>query len=145
MIERDYIMRMLQDFFTMIAKLMRLKVEEPDTTLLQERFYDVYKQFFRKPADYFYALDKEDIPDELTKDNMGDAEHYAMVQMLAELLYQDGLIKKDVVEKIALLEKSFYLFQYIDNNSKTYSWDRLQKMSDINILLTEYEIVKPKP
>ena len=136
-------MRMLQDFFSMIAKLLRLKTEEPDMNLLQERFHEVYKQFFRKPADYFYALEKEDIPDELTNDNMGDAEHYAMVQMLAELLYQDGLIKKDIVEKISLLEKSFYLFQYLEKNSKTYSWDREQKMSDIHKFLTEYEMFKP--
>ena len=32
MVERDYIMRLLQDFFAMLAKLVRLKVEEPDMT-----------------------------------------------------------------------------------------------------------------
>ena len=140
MIERDFIMRMLQEFFSMMAKLLRLKVEEPDTTRVQERFNEVYKQFFRKPAEYFYALEKEEIPDELTTNHMGEAEHYAMIQMLSELLYQDGLIKKDIVQKISLLEKSLYLFAYLESNTKTYSWDREQKMSDINKILTEYEV-----
>ena len=142
MIERDFIMRMLQEFFSMIAKLLQLKVEEPDTTRIQERFDELYKQFFRKPAEYFYALEKEEIPNELTKDNMGNSEHCAMIQMLAELLYQDGLIKKDIVEKISLLEKSLFLLQYLESNSKTFSWDREQKMSDINKILAEYEVVK---
>jgi hypothetical protein len=142
MIERDFFMRMLQDFFSMIAKLLRLKVEEPDTTRVQERFDEMYRQFFRKPAEYFYALEKESIPEELTKHNMSDAEHFAMVQMLSELLYQDGLIKNNMVDKITLLEKSLFLLQYLESNSKTYSWDREQKMSDINKILTEYEVKK---
>jgi len=140
MVERDYLMRMLQDFFSMIAKLVRLKVEEPDKNNIQERFYEVYRQFFRKPADYFYALEKENIPDALTRENMSEAEHFAIVQMLSELLYQDGLIKNDIVEKISLLEKSLYLLKYLESNSKTYSWDREQKMNDIHKILTEYNI-----
>jgi hypothetical protein len=142
MVEQDYLMRMLQDFFSMIAKMLRFKVEEPDTTRVQERFNEMYRQFFRKPAEYFYSLEKEDIPDELTKHNMSETEHYAMIQMLSELLYQDGLIKKDIVEKISLLEKSLYLFSYLRSNSKTYSWDREQKMSDINKILNEYDVTK---
>ena len=135
-------MRLLQDFFSMIAKLVRLKVEEPDTTRIQERFDEMYRQFFRKSADYFYALDKDAILDELTKDELSESEQCAMLQMLSELLYQDGLIKKDTVEKISLLDKSLFLLKYLESNSKTYSWDREQKMNDIIKILTEYEIIK---
>ena len=142
MIERDYLMRMLQEFFSMIAKLVRMKVEHPDMTLTQERFNEMYKQFFRKPAAYFYDLRKEDILNELTNEELSESEQNAMIQMLSELLYQDGLIKKDKVEKILLLEKALFLLKYLESNSKTYSWDREQKMGDIIKILTEYEIVK---
>jgi len=138
MVERDYIMRLLQDFFSMIAKLVRLKVEEPDTAHVQERFYEVYRQFFRQPAEHFYVTDKEDILDELEKEELSETEQQAMIQMLSELLYQDGLIKKDLSEKFMLLEKSLFLMQYLAQYSKTYSWDREQKMSDITKILTEY-------
>ena len=142
MIERDYLMRMLQDFFTMLAKLLRQKVEEPDKVHIQERFNEMYRQFFRKSADHFYALDKETILDDLTKEELSETEQMAMVQMLSELLYQDGLIKNDVVEKISLLDKSLFMMKYLDRNSKTYSWDREQKMSDIQTILTEYDVKK---
>ena len=139
MIERDYLMRILQEFFSMLAKALRQKVEEPDKTHIQERFYEMYRQFFRHPADYFYEMEKEDILDEVAKDELSETEQHAMIQMLSELLYQDGLIKKDVSEKCMLLEKAFYLMKYLELNSKTFSWDREQKMADICKILTEYE------
>jgi len=138
MVERDYIMRLLQDFFAMIAKLVRLKVEEPDMTKVQERFDEMYRQFFRHQAKHFYDADKEDILDELSRDELSETEQNAMIQMLSELLYQDGLIKKDRTEKCMLLEKSLFLMRYLEQFSKTYSWDREQKMSDITKILTEY-------
>jgi len=138
MVERDYIMRLLQDFFTMIAKLVRLKVEEPDMTKVQERFDEMYRQFFRRQAQHFYDTDKEEILEELSKEELSETEQNAMIQMLSELLYQDGLIKKDKTEKCMLLEKSLFLMQYLEHFSKTYSWEREQKMSDITKILTEY-------
>ena len=140
MVERDYIMRLLQDFFTMIAKLVRLKVEEPDMTKVQERFYEMYRQFFRNQAEHFYNTEKEDILNELAKEELSETEQNAMIQMLSELMYQDGLIKKDVTEKCMLLEKSLFLMRYLEQFSKTYSWEREQKMSDITKILTEYKI-----
>ena len=142
MIERDYIMRLLQDFFTMIAKLVRMKVEEPDTTLIQESFNEMYRQFFRHSAEHFYDSENEDILDELAKDELSETEQHTLIQMLSELLYQDALIKKDILEKCMLLEKSLFLMLYLERYSKTYSWDREQKMSDINKLLTEYDCMK---
>ena len=138
MVERDYIMRLLQDFFSMLAKLVRLKVEEPDVTRLQERFDEMYRQFFRHEAGHFYETEKEDILEELDREELSETEQHAMIQMLSELLYQDGLIKKDISEKCMLLEKSLFLMQYLERYSKTYSWDREQKMSDIIKILTEY-------
>ena len=138
MVERDYIMRLVQDFANMLAKLLRFKVEEPDMTQVQERFNDMYRQFFRRTAVYFYEMDKEDIIEELAKDELSKSEQCAMIQMLSELLYQDGLIKKDVSEKCMLLEKALFLFSYLEQNSGTFSWDREQKMVDIQNNLTFY-------
>ena len=63
MVERDYIMRMLQEFFEAIAKLLRRELPgtEPDDSHIQERFKDMYRQFFRRPAEYFYETEKEEI------------------------------------------------------------------------------------
>lgn len=140
MIERDFIMRILQEFFNAIAKLVKLNVEDPDTSRIRDRFDEVYKQFFRRPAAYFYETEKEIILDELLNEGRSERDTLGKVQMLSELLYQDGLIQKNIPEKCMLLEKSLYLFDYLDRNSRTFSWDRSGKMIEIKKLLTEFDI-----
>ncbi|MDR2681079.1 MAG: hypothetical protein LBC47_09745 [Tannerella sp.] len=139
MIERDYIMRILQDFFNAIAKMMRLNLDDPDTSRVQERFNDMYKQFFRRSAEHFYEMEKEIILDSLEQEGRNERDTQARVQMLSELLYQDGLIKKNIPEKCMILEKSLYLFEYLDRSSRTFSWERNRKINDIKKILTEFE------
>ena len=140
MIERDYIMRILQEFFNAIAKLVRINAEDRDTSRIQERFNEVYLQFFRCPAEYFYETEKDLILAELKMEGRSEHDLLGKIQMLSELLYQDGLIKKNLPEKCMLLEKSLYLFEYLDRESHTFSWDRNRKMIDIQKILTEFEI-----
>lgn len=141
MVERDYIMRILQEFFDAIAKVMRRDSpgQEPDLSQVQERLKNMYKQFFRKPADFFYESEKEDILANLKQETRSEDDLFARAQMLSELLYQDGLTKKDIPEKYMLLEKALYLLEYLDRNSRTFSWDRGQKIEDIRKQMTTYE------
>ena len=139
MVERDYIMRMLQEFFEAIAKVVRRDLPgiEPDFSEIQRHFNDMYNQFFRRPAGYFYGIGKEDILGELEDEGLSESNMFAKMQMLSELLYQDALIKNDHDERLSLLEKSLYLFEYLDRNSRTYSWDRCQRIADIRKSLVE--------
>ncbi|MDR1524103.1 MAG: hypothetical protein LBS79_02455 [Tannerella sp.] len=139
MIERDYIMRILQDFFNAIAKLMRLNLDDPDTSHVQERFNEMYRQFFRSSAEHFYETEKEMILDSLEQEGRSEQDTHARVRMLSELLYQDGLVKKSIPEKCIVLEKALYLLEYLDRNSRTFSWERNQKINDIKKILTEFE------
>ena len=143
MIERDFIMRMLQQFFEALAKLIHhkslLKGEYPDYSEIQERYNKMYDQFFHKQANYFYETDEETILDNLLKEGYSERDMLAKMQMIAELLYQDGLIKKDVLEKCNLLEKALYLFDYIESKSNTYSWERSQKIEDIKKAIIEFK------
>ena len=138
MISRDYIVRILQEFFDAIVKAMHKDIpgQEPDLSRVQERFNDIYRQFFRCPAEHFYRTSKEDILEEL--DDEGQGNMLAKVQMLSELLYQDALIKADLNDRCELLEKSLFLTEYLDCNSRTFSWDRGQRIGDIKKMLAEF-------
>ncbi|MDR1337313.1 MAG: hypothetical protein LBK22_10845 [Tannerella sp.] len=140
MIERDYIMRILQEFFDAMAKLVRFQAEDPDPSCLQERFDRVYGQFFRRPAAWFYETEKELILEALEAEGRSERDTLGKAQMLAELLYRDGLAKTAVPEKCMLLEKSLFLFEYRERNSRTFSWEQNVKMMDIKKVLTEYEM-----
>ncbi|MDR2915036.1 MAG: hypothetical protein LBV74_09435 [Tannerella sp.] len=140
-VERDYLMRMLQEFFEAIAKIVHRDSPgmEPDVSDKQERFNDMYKQYFRSSADYFYETEKEIILDDLEEEGLREEDLFAKMQMLSELLYQDALIKRGIPEKCMLLEKALFLFEYMNKNGRTYSWDREQKISDIKKQLTEFD------
>ena len=79
MIERDYIMRILQEFFNAIAKLIRLNLEDPDPSRIQVRFNGMYKQFFRRPAEHFYETEKEIILDDLTQSDNSERDIIAKI------------------------------------------------------------------
>ena len=139
MIERDFIMRMLQEFLEAIAKVIHrksvLKGEYPDYSEIQESYNKMYNQFFRMPASYFYETDKETILNNLMQEEYCESDMFAKMQIIAELLYQDGLIKKGFAEKSDLLEKALYLFDYIESKGNTYSWELNQKRIDIRKIL----------
>lgn len=142
MVERDFLMRILQEFFEAIAKVMHRETpgQEPDFSEMQERFREIYKQFFKKPAEYFYETEKEMILDDLKMIERSEEDTFARAQMLSELLYQDGRIKRDISERCMLLEKALYLLEYLNLNSRTFSWDRGQKMEDIRKTLFEFDV-----
>lgn len=139
MIEQDYLLKILQDFFEAIGKLIRHNEEADDASeaRMQARYDKIYEQFFRCPANHFYQLDKEDILDDLWAEN-NERKALAKTQMLSELLYRDALIKKNILERCDLLEKSLFLFEFMEHNSKTYSWDQENKMAHIRRLLEEF-------
>ena len=139
MIERDFIMRILQQFFEAIAKLIHhTPGVEPDLLKIQEGFNDIYDKFFRCPAEHFYQTSKEDILNEIENEGRSEGDTYAKIQMLSELLYQDALIKSNIPEKCELLEKSLYLLEYLDSSGNTFSWERAWKITDIRKTLSEF-------
>ncbi|MDR2471963.1 MAG: hypothetical protein LBD53_00160 [Tannerella sp.] len=136
MIERDYILRILQEFFDAISKIIRRKEEgEDDFTAIQKRFDEVYRQFFRSAPNYFYENDKETILEKIEDESYSERETEARLTMLSELLYQDALIKPDVVQRCDLLSKVLYLLEYFDGRSRTFSWEREQRKTEIRKLL----------
>jgi hypothetical protein len=140
MVERDYILRILQEFFQAIAKVVRRKEESGDFAEAEARFDEMYRQFFRRERTYYFDTEKEIIAEDIEDETISERDAIGKIQMLAELLYQDALIRKTAPERIDLLEKALYLFRYLDANSKTFSWERGQRMQDIVKMLDEVEI-----
>ena len=71
-------------------------------------------------------------------DGNSEQKALAKMRMLSELLYRDALIKKEGSLRYDLLEKALLLLEFLQQNSKTYSWDQENKMTYIRTLLEEY-------
>nr|HPR61879.1 hypothetical protein [Prolixibacteraceae bacterium] len=52
-------------------------------------------------------------------------------EMLAELLLIDGNMKRSTKQRKNLLAKALFLFEYAEQNSNTYSEERLNKITSL--------------
>lgn len=128
MLQRDYIMRLLQDFAEALEKLVeeRYKKEGPE---LQLQIQSIYRAYFNHPHTFYYTQDAEYILNDLGQ-NYGGEELLTRIDMLSELIYQDALLKETEEQKY-LLRKSLYLLKYLDKHSDTFSFERRGKISEI--------------
>lgn len=128
MLQRDYIMRLLQDFTEALEKLVeeRHKKEGPE---LQLQIQGIYRAYFNHPHTFYYTQDAEYILNDLGQ-NYGEEELLTRIDMLSELIYQDALLK-ETEEQRYLLRKSLYLLKYLDKHSDTFSFERRGKISEI--------------
>lgn len=127
MLQRDYILRLIREFFAALARMLEKKEVEDR----REAIKQMYEQFVG-PYSLFHDATTGEVMAKLSEI---DEEHrMAKTEMLAELYYAEA----DTVgqpERDFLLGKAFDLFEYIDRHGKTYSFDRMQKMGRIRSLL----------
>lgn len=128
MLQRDYIMRLLQDFVEALEKLVEER-DKHDGPELQLQLQSIYRAYFNHPHTFYYNQDAEYILNDLGQ-NYGGEELLTRIEMLSELLYQDALLKEPEEQKY-LLRKSLYLLIYLDEHSDTFSFERRGKISEI--------------
>ena len=128
MLQRDYIMRLLQQFFETLEKLVeeRDKKNGPE---LQLQLQSIYRAYFNHPPTFYYDQDAEYILNEM-RQNYGGEELLTRINMLSELLHQDALLKEPEEQKY-LLRKSLFLLKYLDEHSNTFSFERKGKIEEI--------------
>ena len=59
-----------------------------------------------------------------------EGERIYRIEMLAELYYREADLKSEPMRE-DLLDKAFKLFSFVDRNSKTFSFERINKINEI--------------
>ena len=128
MLQRDYIMRLIQEFMVAIQKFLE-KAEGEDRDLALR---DLYRQYV---GDY-ETLRNLSVDEALhyAGEHWNDDEQTERLGMLAELYYVEGSGKQAPLRDM-LLEKAFRLFDYVDAHDTTFNLDRQQKMVHIQQML----------
>ena len=128
MLQRDYIMRLIQEFMVAIQKFLE-KAEGEDRDLALR---DLYRQYV---GDY-ETLRNLSVDEALhyAGEHWKDDEQTERLGMLAELYYVEGSGKQAPLRDM-LLEKAFRLFDYVDAHDTTFNLDRQQKMVHIQQML----------
>lgn len=135
MLERDYIMRLIRQFFEALEKLKEEKKQE-DQTSIQLQIHSMYRAYFLQTESFFYEQDATFILHHLIT-SFSETEYLHRLEMLTNLLCFDASIKKSETEKKELYQKALLLIKHLDTHSNTFSFERRQKIAEIQRLLNQ--------
>ena len=123
MLERDYIMRLIQEFMAALARVL----EKKEVTTRREEIRKLYDKYVG-PYTLYYNASVDEVMQAIQ--SYGVEQRIQRLEMLAELYYTEAdMVSKP--DRDFLLEKAYALFDFIDHNGKTYSFDLLLKMDKI--------------
>ena len=122
MLQRDYFIRLIEEFNAAISRFLTKKDDE----LKRDKdLKDLYRQYVGEYDD----LRNLSVDELLTyaKEQWKEEERIDKINMVAELLYAEASYKGQPLRQM-LMEKSYKLFDYVEANSSTFSIGRRQKM-----------------
>ena len=129
MIQQDYFLRLVEEFATALAVMMKKKEDERDDILK-----DMYRQYIGD-----YTLLRNMSVEELicyANNEWDDKERIDRLEMLAELLYAEGSYKTNSLRSM-LLNKAYLLFAYVDEKQSVYSVERKKKIANLHDILNQ--------
>jgi len=131
-VRRDYLLRLIEDFFSFLARIMKLKGEKNyqqamiliDETAMSLLHLDINDLMVNEASFLKITEDKNFSHDQM--------------EILAELLKVKADVNRElnaVFSAVNLYEKSLFLFEFIQVTSKNYSLNRAKKIEEINYFL----------
>lgn len=128
MIERDYLLRQLKQFFDGLNELL-FNIKTNDVEQAQFNIETLYVKYFQYKRSFFV---ENKIPT-ISQTVISHDKQTSVIksEMLAELLLIDGNMKRSTKQRKNLLTKALFLFEYAEQNSNIYSEERLNKITSI--------------
>lgn len=124
MLQRDYFIRIIEEFMAALGRFLEKKVDERTDEDLKE----LYRQYVGS-YDVLRNLSFDEII-KYSKEQWRPEERINRLDMLAELLYAEGSYKTNPLRDM-LLNKAYQLFDYVETNGNTFSLRRRQIMKEI--------------
>jgi len=131
-IRRDYLLRIIDEFFKFLSKILKLK----DAKEYQQAFLvmeETSQTLLHAGLNEFTEIQGLILPFVSGKGLTMD-----QIEILAELLKVKADIEMDLFNNFSALnlyEKSLELLQHIQSNSKNFSLSRIEKIDDIRDIL----------
>ena len=124
MLQRDYFIRIIEEFMAALGRFLEKKVDERTDEDLKE----LYRQYVGS-YDVLRNLSFDEII-KYSKEQWRPEERINRLDMLAELLYAEGSYKTNPLRDM-LLNKAYQLFDYVETNGNTFSLRRRQIMREV--------------
>lgn len=136
MYQKDYILRMIEMLGELIRAILGL-VARGNFQQAEDKLNEAYLTFLRKDASFFHLIPMEKLTSTLLTEHNYTNGH---LEILAELFHAEARLqdaKGNFQESLVMYEKSLALFSFTDENVKTYSEDRMEKMEKIRIRISD--------
>ena len=124
MIQQDYFIRVIREFFAALAKALEKKEIEDRSRAIHE----LYEQYLGSYEFYQNATAEEAIEQIMLR--YPEEQRYQRMEMLAELYYAEAEWRAYPINN-SLLERALTLFEIIDHNSGIFSLARADKIRSI--------------
>ena len=123
MLQRDYIIRLIQEFAAAMQRFLEKKEVEDRQAAIQ----DLYRQFLGESELYHQGTMDEVMH---SFERWHADERLQRMEMLAELYYTEAFLRIWPVRE-EMLKRAHQLFVFIDSHSDTFSVERRQKIEKI--------------
>jgi hypothetical protein len=136
MYQKDYILRMIEMIGDLIAGILGL-IRKGDFKEASEEISRIYYDVLREDSSFFRNIPEEDLTRKLLKEHNYTNGH---LEILAELLNAEAeleMAKGNNKESLEFSGKSLIIFEFIDNEQKTYSFEKDKKMTQIRKRIEE--------
>ena len=130
MYQKDYILRMIEMLGDLIAGILGL-IRKGDINRASEEIGRIYQDMLREDSAFFSNIPAEELTSKLLSEHNYTNGH---LEILAELFNAEAELEAARGNKercVELSGKSLILFEFIDNEQKTYSIARIRKMDQI--------------
>lgn len=130
MFQKDYILRMIEMLGDLIAAVLGL-IKKGDYNKASEELGKIYYDMLKEDAAFFRNIPADKLTNKLLTEHNYTNGH---LEILAELFNAEAQLDIAQGNRSGCLEystKSLILFEFIDNEQKTYSLVRIEKMNDI--------------
>ena len=130
MYQKDFILRLVEQFGKLIADIMRLikKGEYPKAAeLLEHCYYD----FLKEDAAWFRDLPDDQLTDKLMENHNYTNDHLEILAGLFNAEAELDLAQGKKTDCLQYSKKALIIFEFVDKNSKLYSEARLKMIEEI--------------
>jgi hypothetical protein len=130
MYQKDYILRMIEMLGDLLAAIFGF-IKKGDYKKASENLGKIYYDMLKEDATFFRAITADELIHKLLKEYNYTNGH---LEILAELFNAEAeldLAQGNRPDSLEYSTKSLILFEFIDNEQKTYSLARTEKMNAI--------------
>lgn len=130
MLEKDYILRLIQTFLDAVNEIVN-KIDKKDIDGAKIQINETYN-FLGQNAIFFQEGEIDDVVDFFKSK---DDDYLARIKLLARLMYLDAKTKHEFEVQIKLMNKAKLLFEYYNSFSDEFCVEINEELTEINQFL----------